>query len=41
MADPWDGIGRFTYMNGSFFWVFHVGKYSVRPMDAMGNIMGW
>ena len=31
--NPWDD-GVFTYMNFVVFYGFHVGKYTVRPMDA-------
>ena len=29
------GTVKFTYMKGSMFYCFHVGKYSVRPMDFL------
>ena len=35
MTHPWDDC-IFTYMNGSFYHFFHVGKYTIPYMDSMG-----
>ena len=36
MTDPWDWYRIFTDPWMVDFYGFHVGKYTVRPMDGMG-----